>query len=57
MDEANGTARKTLEMVQKIAGQPPASVAEVKAVMVEEHAGIDARQTALLDAIAKKDQE
>ena len=57
MDEANGTARKTLEMVQKIAGQPPASVAEVKAVMVEEQAGIDARQTALLDAIAKKDKE
>ena len=57
MDEANGTARKTLEMVQKIAGQPPVSVAEVKAVMVEEHAGIDARQTALLDAIAKKDKE
>jgi hypothetical protein len=53
MDEANGTAKKTLEMVEKIAGQPPASVAEVKAVMAGEHEAIEARQSELLDAINK----
>ncbi len=61
MDEANGTAKRTensvaeiRNLVETLAGRPPATVAEVKAVVAEDHDRIEQRQTEILDVLHEK---
>jgi hypothetical protein len=51
MQEQNGSIASIKRTVESIAGRPPVSVAEVKAAMAVDHAGIEERQQQLLDAI------
>lgn len=58
MDQANGTAKRTegnvakiQALVEELAGRPPATVAEVKAVVTEDHDRIEQRQTEILEAL------
>jgi hypothetical protein len=39
------------DMVERIAGQPPATVAEVKQVVTADHAAIEQRQTEIMEAL------